>query len=243
MKKVISVGLIGAVVAAASAVRAQEFAKGGHVVVAAERLTGVYYEQLTTEEPASKETDHSTRVGLLGMPSGSALGGPAPTPRFAADVFVIRGLSLGGSIMYLNDGGSNKIERPAQATEINDRPTASTFIFSPRIGYALQLADFFAIWPRAGVTYANYRTTTTNPGNGPPPVVHERKVSTDYTDISIEFMLAFLPVDHFVVLVGPYLDIPLGGGQKTTNDGVLQAVQPDVNYLSVGGSVGIGGYF
>jgi hypothetical protein len=243
VKRAICVGLFGAVAAAASAAHAQEFAKGGHVVIAAERLTGVYYEQLTTEEPGRRETDHSTRVGLLGMPSGSAVAGPAATPRLAADVFVIKGLSLGGSIMYLNDSGSNKIERPTQATDNNDRPTASTFIFSPRIGYALQLADFFAIWPRGGVTYANYRTTDRNPQNGPPPVVRVTKVSTDFTDISLEFMLAFLPVDHFAVLVGPYFDIPLGGGQKTTVDGALQPVRPDVSYLSVGLSAGIGGFF
>jgi hypothetical protein len=221
----------------------QEFAKGGHVVVAAERLTGVYYEQTTREEPAQKDTDHSTSVGLLGMPGGSRIGGPAATPRLAADVFVIKGLSLGGSIMYLNDSGSHKLEQPNQATEVNDRPTASTFVFSPRIGYALQLADFFAIWPRAGVTYANYRVTRRNVDPGPPLVTHVNKVSVDFTDISLEFMLGFIPVDHFVILVGPYFDIPLGGGEKDTTDGAVDPIRPDRSYLSVGGWAGLGGFF
>jgi hypothetical protein len=247
VKRVISLGLVGAVMAAASGVRAQEFAKGGQVVIAAERLTGVYYQELSEESPAGKQTFRSTKVAVLGMPSGfslqSLVSGPAPTPRLAADVFVIQGLSLGGSIMYLNDSGSLKDQTPGQPTTTDDLPTTSTFIFSPRVGYALQVGKNFAIWPRAGITYTNFRITTKNTDPGPPPVTTETKASTDFTEASIEFMLGILPVDHFIILVGPYLDIPLGGGQKRTVNGATDAIRPDISYLSVGGTIGLGGFF
>jgi hypothetical protein len=247
MTRFIGVCAAVSVMAAASVAGAQEFAKGGQVVIAAERLTGVFSDHLTSEIPGTKETINSTRVALLGMPSAwsfqSLMAGPASTPRLAADVFVIHGLSLGGSIMYLNDSGSDKTENPPNPTTHDDLPTTSTFIFSPRIGYGLQLGQNFAIWPRAGVTYANYRITSRNTDPGPPPVTHETKSSIDFTDVTVEFMLGILPVDHFVILVGPYIDIPLGGGQRVWDDGVRQAPEPDVSYLSFGLSVGLGGFF
>jgi hypothetical protein len=247
MKRIIGVSLVSAALTASSLVGAQEFAKPGQVVIGAERLTGVYYEQYAVSAGNQKQTTHTTKVALLGMPSGfslqSLLAGPAPTPRLAVDVFVIQGLSLGGSVMYLNDSGSYKTENPPQPNSTTDLPTTSTFIFSPRVGYALQVGQNFAIWPRAGATYSNFRITTRNTNGNPPPATTETKASTDFTEASLEFMMAILPVDHFAILVGPYIDIPLGGGQKRTVDGVTDPVRPDVNYLSAGLSVGLAGFF
>jgi hypothetical protein len=55
--------------------------------------------------------------------------------------------------------------------------------------------------------------------------------------------MAILPVDHFAILVGPYVDIPLGGGEKETVNGTTDPVRPEWSYLSFGLSVGLGGFF
>ena len=247
MTRFIGVGAVVAAMAVASVAGAQEFAQGGQVVVAAERLTGVFSDHITVEAGSEESKIDATRVAVLGMPTAwsaqALIAGPASVPRLAADVFVIKGLSLGGSIMYLNDSGSSRESDPPDPTVRRDLPTTNTFIFSPRIGYGLQVGQNFAIWPRAGITYANYRLSQERTDPGPPPTTTEDKISIDMTDVSIEFMLAILPVDHFTVLVGPYIDIPLGGGEKITSNGVRQALEPDVSYLSFGLSVGLGGFF
>ncbi len=244
MARFIGVGLAFSLVAASSIAGAQEFAKGGQVVVAAERLTGVFSDHSTRKEPGVEDKDHYTRVALLGMPTASQGESPAATPRVAADVFVYKGLSLGGAIMYLNGSGSSTHSDPPNPTAHDDLPTTNAFIFSPRIGYGLQLGQNFAIWPRAGVTYANYRTSQrVVVDQGPPVLTAERKNSIDFTDLTIEFVMAILPVDHFAVLVGPYIDIPLGGGEKNTVNGTIDPVRPEWTYLSFGLWAGLGGFF
>jgi hypothetical protein len=114
-------------------------------------------------------------------------------------------------------------------------------IFSPRLGYAAQLSPNFAIWPRAGITYAYYRLTSdnTDPTTG---AKTETKFTADFTDVSLEFMAVALPVPHVAILFGPFIDLPLGGGTKTVDPGVTQ---PDstLSYLSFGITAGVAAYF
>ena len=63
-------------------------------------------------------------------------------PRIGVDVFVVRGLTVGGALGFLYlapEMGSN----------------TRLFLVAPRIGYAATLAPGLAIWPRVGITYWN----------------------------------------------------------------------------------------
>jgi hypothetical protein len=228
---------------------AQEFGQPGQVVLGAERIMGVYSDHLTSKSSdGTTETKlNTTSIALLGMPvalDDSGIAYPSSTPRFALDVFVLQGLSLGGSLIYLNRSGStdNTLNSGGTSTSTTrDAPTSSTFIFAPRIGYAAQLAPVFAIWPRAGITYAHYKLTSqnTNATGG----TTESSTAADFTDISGEVMATFLPVPHVALLVGPYLDIPLGGGSKTVTAGQESTNHPRIHYLSVGLTTGLAAYF
>jgi hypothetical protein len=244
----------------AQTARAQDFGLPGQVVLGAERMTGIYSDHLksTTTTTAGGVTTNqeyklnSTTFALLGVPMAIGLNSgnsgyvwPTSSPRISADVFVARGFSLGGSFVYLNRSGSNDTTTSlggASTTTSQDAPTGSSVLFSPRIGYAVQLAPSFAIWPRAGITYAYYHVTVKNT-DLTTGVVTENKLSADFTDVSIEVMGVALPVPHVAILFGPFLDLPLGGGTKTVNNGVEQPNPASLSYLSSGISAGLAVYF
>jgi hypothetical protein len=251
---------------ATSAAWAQNFAKPGQVLIAAERLTGVFSDHLKLKitTPAAgntfeveEQSSSTTNFAFLGMvgSSGSmrtsiysrSVTGPAATPRLAADVFVIQGLSLGGSLIYSSQSGSNeRTLTPADVPPGNnvgsrDAPSLSTVILAPRIGYAIPIAEIFAIWPRAGLTYWNYRYRTRTPDNN--GTWTETKYSADGTELSLEVMATLLPLEHMAILIGPYFDIPIGGGDRTTVNSIVQANPADISYLSFGISAALGVYF
>ena len=242
---------------------AQEFGVPGQVVLGAERLTGVYSDHMkstanttqvdsngnTVSEKNEDSTD-STSISLFGMTSvidDSGITLPSATPRLALDVFVLPGFSVGGSFVYTQRSGSenNKYTPDVNSdSKKQDTPTGSTVMFSPRIGYAAQVSPMFAIWPRAGITYVNYRMTQkSTTSNGTTTITYESKISADFTDVTLELMAVALAVPHFAILVGPYVDLPLGGGVKTTVNGVHQPNMPSLSYWSVGLSAGVAGYF
>jgi hypothetical protein len=266
MKRAFVMGLLGVMTVATSAARAQDFAKPGQVLIAAERLTGVFSDHLKLETTTptggntfetEEESSSTTNFGFLGMGSDGSMRftsiynrtvtGPAATPRLAADVFVIQGLSLGGSLIYFRQSGSNErtVTPPDTPPGTNvgerDAPALSTVILAPRIGYAIPIGDLFAIWPRGGLTYWNYRYTVRTPNND--GMWTETKYSADGTEASLEVMATILPVDHMAILVGPYFDIPLGGGDQTKVNGIVQPYPAEITYLSFGVSAGIGVYF
>ena len=236
--------------------QAQDFGLPGQVVLGAERLTGVYSDHMkstttdTNPDGTSvkmESTTSTTSISLLGVPStigDSYMHWPSSTPRLALDVFVAAGLSIGGSFIYLNRAGSvDRKYTPSTAgtNQEEDLPTGSTILFSPRIGYAAQVSPSFAIWPRGGITYVNYRVTeedTDSQGNR-----STYKASADFTSFSLELMAVALPVPHFAILFGPFLDLPLGGSTKITEDGVVRPNSPKLSYWSVGASAGLAGYF
>jgi hypothetical protein len=239
-------GIVGAPFRQASA---QEFAQPGQVVLGAERIMGVYSDHLTNKrsDGTSEAKLNTTSVALIGTAvalDDSGIAYPASTPRFAVDVFVVPGLSLGGSIVYFNRSGSTDSTvnlLGASTTTTSDSPTSATFIFAPRLGYAAQLSPLFAIWPRAGITYAHYKLTSQNTAAA--GATTEDTVSADFTDVSAEIMATILPVPHVALLIGPYLDIPLGGGAKTVSAGTELTNHPSLKYLSVGLTTGLAAYF
>ena len=244
MNKLMVVCILGIVGTPLRQASAQEFAQAGQVVLGAERIMGVYSDHLTSKpSDGNNETMNTTSVALIGTAvalDDSGIAYPASTPRFAVDVFIVPGLSLGGSIIYFNRSGSTDTTLNGlgtSTTTTHDSPTSATFIFAPRLGYAAQLSPLFAIWPRAGITYAHYKRTSQNTD------ATEDTVSVDFTDVTAEVMATILPVPHVALLIGPYLDIPLGGGSKTVTASVESTNHPSIKYLSVGLTTGLAAYF
>jgi hypothetical protein len=259
MNRILRVNIAASVCLWSGAIYAQDFGLPGQVVLGAERLTGVYSDHVKAEvtqtitdangNPVSTRVTtniDSTTIAFLGTPSTLSDEGIAlatSSPRLALDVFVAPGLSLGGSFAYQQrSGAQERVYTPStlEPGGKRDLPTYSTLSFSPRIGYAVQLSPSFALWPRAGITYSNYRMKQTN--NNSNGTSSTDKTSIDFTDVSLEVMAVALAMPHFAILVGPYLDLPLGGGVKATNDGVEQQSSTEVSYWSVGLSLGVAGY-
>ncbi len=258
MKRTLVASVIVSVCLGSGAAAAQEFGAPGQVVLGAERLTGVYSDHLKSTttltdidgNPTGTEVEtstDSTSISLLGVPTvigDSPMNLPSSTPRLALDVFVAPGLSIGGSFVYMRRTGSQdrKYTPSTAGTNRNeDLPTGSTLLFSPRIGYAALVTPGFAIWPRAGITYTNYRMTEEETDSDGIQTTY--KASLDFTTASLEVMAAAIAVPHFAFLFGPFLDLPLGGSTKATIDGTSQRDAPKLRYWSVGLSVGVAGYF
>lgn len=257
----------------AGELRAQAFAKDGQVVIGAERLTGVFIEKFdivsTTTETAGGMTEtritendfDSTSFALLGVSPGlsldggaTAAGGPSMTPRLGIDVFVASGFSLGGSILFTTAAGTTE-----SITEVNgapdpdpegeqDQPTSSLFMIQPRVGYGYAVSPSFAIWPRAGLSYARYSIheedeDTDGMGN---PITVEREVTMSLTDITLEFMMAVTPFPNVAILFGPFADIGVGGSvetETTPDEPDDSPTEIDAKYTSFGLTAGLGTVF
>jgi len=168
---------LAAVLTSASVASAVPFGQSGDVSFAADRLMGVY---IYNEDP-----EKLTAVGLFAPPVAH----PYLIARFAVDFFPIHHLSLGGSFAYTSYD--------------RDRNNGSAFLFSPRVGYAIDFSDAFGFWPRGGITYRD---------NG----------GDEELALTFEAMFWAAPVRHFAFTFGPVLDAGIAGsGTEALSFGIL----------------------
>lgn len=171
----------------------------GQFTIAIERITGVASDHETYVDPLDptkkKTTAKTTQLALLGNDGGS----PSVTPRAAFDYFIIDGLSLGGSISYMSHA-------------LSGGPTEKLFMISPRVGYAYAFDNTFSLWGRAAFDYSHlgYSVPTVNASGGPTTT----NISKNLTQLTLEAMLGISPMKHVAFLVGPYVDIGLGGSRS-----------------------------
>lgn len=195
---------------------------GGQLVLGVERMTGVFFqsEKASVTDPITNTstdvTQKNTTFGLLGMQGAT----PSTVPRVAADYFVIDSVSLGGSIMYWSNAPSMDPSPPGASYD-----STKMFLFNPRVGYAYVIDDTFAIWPRAGLMYAHSST-----GDN----------SSSRTDLTLDAMLGISPVKHVVFLVGPMVDIGVGGSEDQTVGGTTQSTS--VKLTTFGLTAGMAAY-
>ncbi len=253
--------LVGAVVSFAAALAAAQqkgFADDGRIVVSAERITGLYFEnisikQTTTFPVASGGTDTSeseaeassttfaifgTSTGFLGAASTTA-GGTSMAPRLALDVFVASGFSVGAAVTYVHSEGTTKATFNGQGEGEEDQPTFNGIVLAPRVGFGVPLSPMFAIWPRAGVTHSIYWASQED-DSGTETVEVTQTLS--FTDLTLEGMVAVTPVPNVAIVFGPYLDLGLTGSvvvesEPDPNPGV--ETDTDWKYTSYGLTAGI----
>jgi hypothetical protein len=169
-------------------------------VFGVDRVMGVSWDSQTVEPEGGPETvNKATTVALFGT------GGQGTNvPRLALDYFVIEGLSLGGSFVYIHR--STEIETDGDAV---DGPSSSTVLLHPRVGYAYAFDETFSIWPRLGITWFQSSSESTDPISG-----DTSTTTLSGLDLTGEVMLGISPIENFAFLVGPYLDLGLSGTQE-----------------------------
>jgi len=163
---------------------AQELGRKGDAVFSVDRLMGITATHIAGERGAMQYHDDYTSLsfGWRASPDLS----PFDVPRFAFDYLVIDHLSIGGALGYAS----------VDADQANDY---STFIISPRVGYAYAFGKVVGIWPRGGFTY------------------HSTSVDNSFDEkgfaLSLECPFTFSPAQHFAFHVGPSFDIDMFGSR------------------------------
>jgi hypothetical protein len=154
----------------AEAIRSGTFALG------AERITGVFH----ADEKYPGDTNH-TVFALFGNTSAGSASSAWQFPRVGFDVFVVNGLSLGGSFIVFNRSNSD-------TTDI---------IFAPRVGYAYMFGRVVGIWPRGGLSYWH----ESGAGN----------FEAHSFAFDIDVPLIFRCTHSFAITLGPLLDVGFAG--------------------------------
>jgi hypothetical protein len=218
----------------------------GQFIFSIERISGLFLDQQRiryTDPEDGIEYDHTfkaTSFGLLGVDSAS----PSALPRFALDYAVYGGLTVGATFLFSTrglslDGGSGQ----PPATPPTASPDGLTLLAGVRAGFAYAFDNTFAIWPRAGISYATSSASIDdfrNPTDGEP--LGDFDYSANFASANLEILGVLSPVEHIVLMAGPYLDLGLGGGFSVEQNDV-EIDKRDANLLSFGILVHAGGYY
>jgi hypothetical protein len=218
----------------------------GQFIFGIERVTGLFFDsqKITyTDETTDKEYEHTfkaTTIGLLGVDSSS----PSAMPRFALDYVIASGFTVGGSLMLstrgLSSEGTGGEKPPIPHTAGAD---GHTLFGAARVGFAYPFDSTFAIWPRGGFSYASSTSeiNATDPNTGAPVGTYESRVS--FGNLNLELLGALSPIKHIVLLVGPYVDVGLGGGYSVYDSAGTEIDKRGANLTSFGLLVHAAGYY
>jgi len=188
---------------------AQELGAKGDVVFSVDRLMGVTGTHITGERGPLEYKDDFTSIsfGWRASPDLS----PFDVPRFAFDYLFIDHLSIGGSLGYASVDGDQS-------------PDYSTFLISPRVGYAYAFGKVVGIWPRAGFTY------------------HSTSIDDGFDEkgfaLSLECPFTFSPATHFAFHIGPSFDVDMFGSRDPS-----PIDKGDRTYRAFGINAGLLGWF
>ena len=123
----------------------------------------------------------------------------------AADYFIIKNLSLGGSVgVFYQKSGEN---------------SGSRFTIGPRVGYNFELSRMLSVWPKLGFNYAY----TGNDYNGARVVNGDPVVNSgDNNAVALSLFAPIMlhPAPHFFAGLGPFLDTDLSGDNRATSWGI-----------------------
>lgn len=120
----------------------------------------------------------------------------------AVDYFVIRSLSVGGSLLfdYKKTGDTH----------------STRFGIGPRVGYNIPFSDLVSVWPKLGFSIANSSEPTTIVK---PTGTTTENVSNTAVALNVFVPVMFHPAPHFFAGFGPFIDTDLSGDSKATTFG------------------------
>ena len=204
----------------------------GQIVIGVDRVMGLSIDSLKGETDVAGKTvdvkEKSTTFALFGNGGGST---SALLPRLALDYFVVEGVSIGGSFVFISTSTSTEVDGTS-----TDGPTTTSILFHPRVGYAMAFDETFSFWPRLGVTYANTKTTT----KAVAPATDDTEVKWNGFNLTAEANIGISPFSNFAFLIGPFLEFPLSG---TREQCVATCNSTDAKLTSFGISTSLVGYF
>jgi hypothetical protein len=219
----------------------------GQFVFGVERVTGLFFDRDTLKYTSAAGVDNeatlkTTTIGLFGMSSSRGQGGmPAPSslPRLALDFLPIDGLSVGGSLTYVNQSADLDVNAGGVESS-TDAGTVSVFVVNPRAGYAFPFDETFGLWPRLGFAFASRTAdfSDTDPTTGQTTTT---EISQTNWQLTLDAMVVISPFTHFAAMIGPYVDIGLGGNYDATIGPLTD--NRNANLLSFGASAAIVGYY
>jgi hypothetical protein len=216
------------VLLAASGAQADPFAEQGTFAFGVERVFGFYLAERTLDNNLEERKEESK--GFSFAMSGYPLV-PYQLPRVGIDYFVIDGLSIGGSIGFASqDVDSSRFDKRNNRPDFDDSFERNTFLFHPRVGYAVMFGDVIGIWPRGGITYVSSSDDDTRFNN------QRREVDESEFALTAEFHLIISPIEHVGITVGPVIDFGLTGKRenRNPNDPDYDLRQRNIGLFSVG---------
>ena len=214
--------------------RAQtRFGDRGQLAITGENLFAFSSERRAEAQPTGDSVDVTNRFGILFSDRLDSIGSPHD-PQVGGHYFLSPSLSIGGTIGYESRGGS--LTRAPAGNMI--RPTESkddvaTFVFMPKVGYALMLNDVLGFWFRAGPSFVRVGSS-----DGTDSRI---KDSVSFWLLSADALLVVSPVQHFAFYVGPQGDISFAGSHSVTNV-MGQTLSNNTSYRGIGIGAGLIGY-
>ena len=210
------VGLSASLVA--SSAMAQEFGQSLDMAFSADRLFAIHFSHRETENPGEPDIERDRTGVQIGWGGRDRLT-PFDVPRFAFDIFVIDGLSVGGALGFASMSDENQA-----GTEFD----ASEFIFAPRVGYVWMFSEVVGFWLRGGFTY---HSASLDGG-----VIFGQGDEYGFA-FTADPTFVFSPVQHLAFLAGINADLDLMGE-------VDPGAGPDLDrsYRSIGIQVGLLGW-
>jgi opacity protein-like surface antigen len=214
-----------------------------------ERVTGLFFDRQRLDYTdfatglKHQDTYKVTSFGLLGVDSSS----PSAMPRFALDYTILQGLTLGATAMIstrgvsLSHNGRDAAVPPPTTAPPTAPADGLTLVGGVRAGYAYAFDRTFAVWPRVGLSYAA-SSASAELRDSFGDTLGDFETKAHFYDANIELLGAVSPVEHIVLLGGPYLDLGLGGGYWLyRNDELID--RRDAHLLSFGFLVHAAGYY
>lgn len=196
MNKLLLIGAAGAALLTMTTSASAEIGARHGFVLSADRMAGfAYYVNSYDTSPDTK--DKGTSFTLLWPYAGNASSTPVPgtIPRISADGFVIKSLSLGGSIGYYSVAGEAKA-----GDYSSDMPTLSGFAFAPRVGWVFDLPKGWSFWLRGGPSFFFGSASREN---------FSRDLWFMQFDVDCMFNVHFS--ESFGMNMGPTISIPITG--------------------------------
>lgn len=162
-------------------------------------------------------------------------------PRLSLDGRFSNGFTIGGSLSYIVQSGKHDTAGTASGSKMSvDDPTATYFLFAPRVGVMFEASPTVSVWLRGGITRvsASLEDTGTNPNTGASTSASE---TLTVLAVTADPQLVFTPIPHVGILLGATLDIGASGTDETNFGGTSES--HDYKASSYGVNAGLAALF
>ncbi len=196
---------------------------GVQFVLSLDRLAGVavnfgHAESSVNYQGQGYDTCSATSVsgtffGSAPWASGACGPGGVGGVRWGVDIFLGRGISVGGSMSFSSDS------RDHSSLVFSPEPlklSSKSFTFSPRVGYAEALGANWTFWPRIGIDWMHSHVESEE-------LLLQQGIDDNATqtvsalDAGLDLRFVYSPIAHVALFGGPFVTVPLWN-QTEQND-------------------------